>query len=234
VTGVRRNHVLALLLTSAALALTGCGGSSSKQTTRTPGEVMTAVKVKLDKTSGVHFVLTGKDVPTSGTRVFGAQGDLTRAPAFDGTITVHVMGITTDVPVRSVGGSVWAQIPLTTGWSKIDPATYGVPDPATLLSPTDGLSTMLINTRELKRGKSVRGGPDNKQVLTTYAGTLPGQLGKALLSSVQGDLAASYTVSDDDELSSAVLTGDFYGDGKTETYTVTVSDYGLHKTITKP
>lgn len=223
-----------LLLAAAALALTGCGGSSTKQTTRTPAQEMAAVKAKFDKTSGVHFVLTGKDVPASGTRVFGAEGDLTRAPAFDGKVTVHVMGITTDVPVRSVGGAVWAQIPLTTGWSKIDPATYGVPDPAALISPTNGLSTMLTKTTGLQRGKSVRGGEGNRQILTTYTGTLNGDLAKALLTSIKGDLAATYTVTDTDELSSAVLTGDFYGDGKTETYTVTVSGYGLNKTITQP
>lgn len=229
---MRRALVLALVLP--ALALTGCGGSQPQQTTRTPAQEMAAVKAKFDATSGVHFTLTGKGVPTSGTRVFGAEGDLTRAPAFDGTITVHVMGITTDVPVRSVGGTVWAQIPLTTGWSKIDPATYGVPDPAALISPSGGLSTMLTKTSGLKRGKSLRGGPGNRQILTSYTGTLSGDLAKVLLSSVKGDLAATYTVTDTDELSSAVLTGDFYGDGKTETYTVTVSDYGLHKTITKP
>lgn len=232
-TNARRLAVLVLAALT-ALTLTGCGGGSNPQTKRTPAQEMAAVKAKLDKTSGVHFSLTGKGVPTSGTRVFGAQGDLTRAPAFEGTITVHVLGITTDVPVRSVGGTVWAQIPLTTGWSKIDPATYGVPDPAELLSPTGGLSSMLTQTKGLERGKSVRGGAGNKQILTTYTGTLSGELARALLTSVQGDLAATYTVTDTDELSSAVLTGDFYGDGRTETYTVTVSDYGLHKTITKP
>lgn len=230
-TDVRR-LLIVLLLLAFPLTLTACGGS--KQATRTPAEVMAAVKAKFDATSGVHFTLAGANVPKSGSAVLSAEGDLTRAPAFDGTITVRLMGLTPKVPVRSVGGSVWAQIPLTTGWTKIKPSDYGVPDPADLIAPTGGLSSMLTHTTVLTHGKSVRGGKDNKEILTSYTGTLPGQQAKALLTSIHGDLKATYTVTDSDELRTAVLTGDFYGDGHHETYTVTVSDYGLTKHIKAP
>lgn len=229
---MRRALLLPVVLLIPIVALAACGGSSD--TGRTPAQVMAAAKRKLDATSGIHFTLSGKDVPKSGSVVLAAEGDLTRAPAFDGTLTVRLMGLTPKVPVRSVGGTVWAKIPLTIGWTKIDPADYGVPDPAALLRPSGGISDLLTHTTHLAKGKSVRGGKDNRQILTSYTGTLPGRFATTLLSSATGDLSATYTVDDHDQLSSAVLVGDFYGDGAKETYTVTVSDYGLKKTITQP
>lgn len=228
---MRRLLVLLLLLPLAA-----CGASAKP--TQTPAQVMAAAKQTLDSTSGLHFTLTGRDVPKTGSVVLSAEGDLTRQPAFDGTITVRLMGLTPKVPVRSVDGVVWAQIPLTTGWSKINPADYGVPDPAKLLGAHGGISDLLTHTTKLQQGKSVRGGTDNKDILTTYTGTVPGAMAHGLISSATGDLQASYTVDvrskGATQLRSAVLTGDFYGDGGHETYTVLLDSYGLKKTIQAP
>ena len=221
-------------MTSALLAATlaGCGGSSAPD--ESPAEALASAKKTLDTTPGVHLALEGKDLP-GGNVLAAAEGTLTHAPAFDGTITVHVLGTSAKVPVIAVDGKVHAQLPLTTSWQTIDPADYGVPDPASLISPETGISNLLTATEHPKTGDSVRGGKDNKEVLTTYTGTLPQTAVASIISSASGTFDVSYTIGAHHELSQAVLTGRFYGDGEqASTYTVTLDEYGTDKTITRP
>lgn len=228
--------VLAAPLVAGLLLLTGCtGDSGAKEPSRSPEQALAAAKQVLDATKGVQLTLRSQDVPDSINGLLSAQGVLTDAPAFDGKIVVQLAGLKPEVPVVSVGGTVYAQLPLTnTGWQAIDPGDYGAPDPATLLSPDTGIPAMLTATTGVKRGDSVRGGEGNKEVLTSYSGTLPASAAKALLATVTGDVTATYTLTSDDELRSAVLKGDFYGSGQTETYTVDLVGYGTTRDITKP
>jgi lipoprotein LprG len=219
--------------------LAGCsgGGDDDKATAASPTEVLAQAKRSLDTTSGVQLGLTSKDVPGSSNALLSARGVLTRAPAFDGTIVVQIAGLKPEVPVVAVGGKVYAQLPLTTGWQDIDPADYGAPDPAALMSPDQGLSSMLTSTTGVRKGDSVRGGEGNKEVLTEYSGTLPASSAAVVVPTVKGTVAATYTIADASEgarLRSAVLTGDFYGTGTDETYTVTVDRYDVEKDITAP
>jgi lipoprotein LprG len=229
-----RRTVLAAV--AAALLLAGCTGNdaSDKKAEESPEQVLAAAKKTLDETSGVHFTLDSKDVDASTTGLLSASGVLTSAPAFDGKIVVQVAGLKPEVPVIAVGGKVYAQLPLTTGWQDINPADYGAPDPAALMSPDHGLSSMLTATTGVTKGKSVRGGEGNKEILTSYSGTLPASSAKVIVPTVKGDVDATYTVTGDDELRQAVLTGDFYGSGNQETYTVTVDHYGTEKDIKAP
>lgn len=229
-----RRTVLAAL--AAALLLTGCSGSEKSDSTsgQTPEQVLAAAKRTLDGTSGVQLTLESKDVDSATLGLLSAAGVLTNAPAFEGKIVVQLAGLKPEVPVIAVGGKVYAQLPLTSGWQEIDPAAYGAPDPAELMSPDHGLSSMLTATTGVTKGDSVRGGAGNKEVLTSFSGTLPASAAKVILPSVSGDVDATYTVTSDDELRQAVLTGDFYGTGKTETYTVTVDGYGTEKDIKAP
>lgn len=222
----------ALLLTG----LTGCTGSDDGATkaSETPEQTLAAAKKTLDETSGVHLTLDSKGVAAGTTGLLSGDGVLTDAPAFDGRIVVQIAGLKPEVPVVAVGGKVYAQLPLTTGWQEIDPGDYGAPDPSALMSPDRGLSSMLTATTDVEKGKSVRGGEGNKEVLTTYTGTLPASSAAVIVPTVKGDVAATYQVTDDDELRQAVLTGDFYGTGTTETYTVGVDGYGTEKDITAP
>ena len=67
----------------------------------------------------------------------------------------------------AVDGKVYAQIPLTLGWSDVDPADYGAPDPAQLMQRRAGhLRRSWPPPTDVKEGDSVRGGKDNKEVLT--------------------------------------------------------------------
>lgn len=231
---LRRTVLPVVLATVAVVALGGCGGGTNT-VTLTPDKAIALAKANLDKTPGVHLTLTGRDLPEGGTTLVSADGTLTRAPAFDGTLVVSLLGAHPSIPVKAVGGTVYARLPLTTGWQTLDPAQYGVPDPSALLDTRTGISHLLTATSGLKAGKSVRGGKDNKQVLTTYTGTLPGGAVAAVIPSAAGTFDVSYTLDDSHRLEQAQLRGDFYGaDQQASTYTLTLDQYGIDPKITAP
>ncbi|MFC7497432.1 MULTISPECIES: LppX_LprAFG lipoprotein [unclassified Nocardioides] len=217
-----------------ALSLSACSGDDGGGSDQDPEEALAAAKQTLDETSGVALTLSTEDLPDGVTGVERADGVGTHAPAFEGTITVVLSGQAFEVPVVAVDDKVFVQLPLTTGWQDIDPAEYGAPDPAALMSPDAGFSSLLDATTDLEAGESVRGGEDNKEVLTEYTGTVSGDVVKNIIPTASGDFDATYTVTDDGELRSADLTGVFYEDADSMTYTVTFDEYGTEKDITAP
>ena len=102
------------------------------------------------------------------------------------------------------------------------------------MSDDAGFSSLLPATTDVEKGDSVRGGADNSEVLTEYTGTVSGDVVKNVIPTASGDFDATYTVSDDGELREADLTGVFYKDSDSMTYTVTFDDYGTDKDITAP
>jgi len=224
-----------LLLAAALLSLTGCSGDDEPADEGpTPEEVLADAKATLDDTSGVSITLTSEGLPEGVTAVRRATGVGTHDPAFDGTLTVVLAGSDFDVPVVAVDGKVYAQIPLTPGWSDVDPRDYGAPDPARLMSTDRGLSALLTATTSPKEGGSVRGGQDNREVLTEYSGSVPGDAVDDIIPSASGDFDAAYTVTEEGELRTARLTGVFYPDTDAMTYTISFDDYGSSPDITKP
>ena len=218
-----------------AASLSACGGDDSPgESGQSPEEVMALAKATLDDTSGVTVTLSTDDLPDGVIGATKATGVATHPPAFDGTITVVLSGQSFDVPVIAVDGKVYAQIPLTPGWQDIDPGDYGAPDPAQLLSTDAGLSSILTASTGLEEGDSVRGGADNSEILTEYAGEVDGAAVKNILPGASGSFDATYTVTDDGELRSAVLTGVFYPETPSMTYTITFDDYGTEQDITAP
>jgi lipoprotein LprG len=139
-----------------------------------------------------------------------------------------------EVPVVAVDDKVYVQLPLTPGWQDIDPADYGAPDPAQLMSADAGFSALLPATTDLEEGDSVRGGKDNKEVLTEYSGTVSSSAVENVIPTATGDFDVAYTVTDDGELREATLTGDFYDSGDSMTYTVDFDDYGTETDIKAP
>jgi lipoprotein LprG len=233
-----RRTSAALLTAAVALVTASCGGSDEEPAAadeQTPEEVLGAAKSTLDETSGVELSLTTDDLPEGVTGLTSAIGVATRAPAFDGAIKVILSGTEFEVPVVAVDGKVYAQIPLTPGYSDVDPAEYGAPDPAALITPDRGFSSLLPVTTDVEEGEGVRGGDDNSEILTTYTGTIPGEAMKKVIPSSSGDsFDASYLVTDDGELREAELTGVFYPSSDEMTYTVTFDDYGTEQEITAP
>lgn len=229
-----RHAPLAPALAAALLMLVGCSGDPEERDQRTPEQVMKEAKATLDETSGVAITLEAQDLPEGVTAVRAAEGVGTHAPAFDGTLTVVLAGTDFEVPVIAVDDKVYTQLPLTPGWSDVDPAEYGAPDPARLMSTEEGLSSLLTATTRLERGESVRGGEGNREVLTEYTGTVPGEVVDNVIPSASGDFDAAYTVTDDSELRSARLTGVFYPDTDPMTYVIDFDDYGVEPVITAP
>ncbi len=226
---------LGTALAAALLTLTGCSGDQEEGADqRTPEEVMRQAKATLDETSGVAITLEGQDLPEGLAAIRAAEGVGTHAPAFEGTLTVTLAGQDFEVPVVAVDGKVYAQLPLTPGWSDVDPAEYGAPDPARLMSTDEGLSALLTATTGLARGESVRGGEDNREVLTEYTGSVPGDVVANVIPSASGDFDAAYTVTDEGELRTARLTGVFYRDTEPMTYVIDFDDYGVERDITAP
>jgi len=215
-----------------ALALTACGGSSAPKVD--PATALQTAEQKLEDTSGVAFTLRTDDLPEGVEGVSSASGTITDAPAFQGTLGVATMLGSFQVPVVAVDGKVYAQIPLTLGWSEVDPGDYGAPDPAQLLSADQGIPAILAATTDVKQGDDVRGGKDNKEVLTTYTGNVPESAAAHLIPGATGDFTASYGITPDGELRTAELTGTFYAGKPSMTYSMTVDDYGTSKDITAP
>jgi lipoprotein LprG len=220
---------LALLTTACTKDEAGSGAAKS------PQQVLAAARQKLDGTTGLRLTLGTKDLPKGVSGITEANGVATRAPAFDGTLKVIFGGSSVEVPVIAVGGKVFAQLPLTTGWSVVDLADYGAPDPAAFLGAGTGFSSLLPLTTGLAKGASVRGGTDNAEVLTEYTGTVPGAAMKKVIPSSTGEsFAAVYSVTDTDELRQAAFTGVFYPRSASMTYTVVFAAYGTTREITAP
>ena len=218
-----------------SLLLTACTGDDGEGGDgRPPEEVLAAAKQTFDEADGVRISLHTDELPDGVDGLLSAEGVGTRAPAFEGTITVPLGAFEPEVPVVAVDGAVYAQLPLTSGWQEIDPAEYGAPDPAALMSPDEGFSSLLTAAEDVEAGESVRGGDDNSEILTEFTGTVPGEVVAPIIPSASGDFEATFTVTDDDQLREAVLTGAFYADAEPVTYTLGFTDYGVEQEITAP
>jgi lipoprotein LprG len=223
---------LAPVLLAGLLVTSGCGGSSGSG--EDPTTALHKAQQKLEDTSGVTVSIRTDDLPGGVQGLKSASGTVTDAPAFDGSLEVATSLGQLAVPVRSVGGTVYARIPLTPDWSDVDPGDYGAPDPAQLLSSDHGVPSILAATSDPKSGKQVRGGTNNKEVLSTYTGTVPASAVSAIIPGATGDFAATYALTSDDELRQVQLKGEFYSGHDDNSYTLVLTDYGTRKTITAP
>jgi lipoprotein LprG len=225
-------RIVPVVLTGLLLTA-GCGGGSGSD--EDPATTLKTAQQKLKDTSGVTVSLTTDDLPDGVQGLKSASGTVTDAPAYDGSLGVVTQIGSFSVPVKSVGGQVYAQIPLTPGWSEVDPNDYGASDPAQLLSADHGLPSLLAATEDPKNAGDTRGGTDNKEVLSTITGTVPASAVAELIPGATGDsFDATYAVTSDGELRQAELTGEFYSGHPDNTYTLVLTDYGTSKDITAP
>jgi lipoprotein LprG len=226
----RRPRALPCLVAAAALTLTACSGGGED---RDPQEVLAEAKTTLDETSGVRITLETEKLPPSVDGIVSATGLGTHDPAFEGDLTVATGGITADVPVVAAQGRVFAKLPFTTEYVEVDPAAYGAPDPAGLMEPEGGLSSLLSEVDSVEEGKQVRSGED---VLSTYRGTVPGDAVASIVptASPDGTFDATFTVDGDNRLREAELTGPFYPQADDVTYRITFEEYDTTADITVP
>lgn len=221
--------VVCVLLTM----LSGCSGGDEPR--MTPEKTLAAAKRHLDATSGVRIGLSTAELPANVSGLLTADGIATHDPAFTGEIKVSDKGITSDASVVAVNGEVHAKLPFTSTFVPIDPGDYGAPDPAALMNSEGGLSALLTSAKDVEEGDQVREGED---VLNSYTAKVPGTSVSALVPSAapSADFSATFTVTDEDRLAKAVLSGPFYPKARETdvTYTVTFEDYGTKKTIAIP
>ena len=242
-------HRLATGVAAGALALTGLtacsddgGGVTDNKSADTDDdgavsaqEVLELAKATFDETSGVSLVLETSNLPDGVDGLVNAEGVATHAPAFEGVATVSLAGSPFNVdPLVAVGGKVYASIPGVPITQEIDPHEYGAPDPAQLMDPEAGFSSILTETDDVEEGDTVRGGSDNSEVLTEYTGTVAGTVVENIIPSAEGDFEVTYTIAENGELREARLTGVFYPDSAEMTYTVGIDDYGTEKDISAP
>lgn len=229
---IRRTGALATLV-ALMVPITACSDGGGGGSDETPDEVLAAAKQALDDTSGVTLSLTTDALPEDVDGVLEATGVATRAPAFDGDLVVVVNGLDVDVPVVSVDGKVYAKLPFTVAFAEVNPADYGAPDPAQLMNPDTGLSTWLADATDIEEGDRVRAG---EMVLSSYTGSLPGDVVDASIPSADedADFPVTFQVDEDGRLRSVEISGPFYGSKGTVDYTVSLDDYGTDKDITKP
>jgi lipoprotein LprG len=226
--GKRRRGVLLLVV---AAVLTGCGGGEPDESA---GELLDRAKTTLDEAESAHFVLTSEDAPTSGTLLVGGEGDIARPSSFEGTLKVLAMGSTVDLEVVSVDGTVYAQLPFTSGFSEVDPAQYGFGDPGALLDPETGISQLLAEADDAELGDERR---VDGEVVREVTAELPGELVEQILTSEDPStpVQARFSIaSDSGELRRAELTGPFFSADDEATYIVELSDFGADVEITAP
>lgn len=237
-----RRPALAAAALAASVALGGCVGQDDSDPVgqdRTPQEVMELAKETLDETSGVRLRLSSDNLPdsTSSIVLVSAAGTAVHPASFEGTITGTQFGITADGSVIAIDGKVWIKLPALLGpdFTKVDPSDYGAPDPGQLIATKGGLSDLLVQTESLEEGKEIRGGANNDEIVTEYAGTLTADQVELLIPSVGGGtFGVRYQVDADGQLRRVEIIGEFYEGTAGTKYALTLDDYGADEDITAP
>lgn len=204
-----------------AIAGTACGSSGSSN----PHALLAKAMQKVDGSSSLHFALTSKGATGDGTNVTGGEGDVARPDQLRGTFQVTVGGFNVSVKVLAAHGTFFAEAPFQSTYAPTDPTKYGIGNPALLLDPKQGLSSLLTNIQNPRAGGQTRVGGE---LVDTVTGTVPG----TKIPSVLPDSAPSRPVDvsalidrSSHEVRQFILTGPFTSPTNS-TYTVTLTKYG--------
>jgi len=225
----RAGSLLAVVL-FAGPGLVACGGGSDESAP----DLLSRAKKVLDGASSVHFVLDSEKVPGGVTGLLGGEGDLQRPASFEGALRVVVAGSAVEVQVVSVDDTVYAQLPFTTDFSVIDPAEFGLSDPADLVDPENGISQFLESAESPELGEERR---LDGEVVREVTAEIPGDLVEQVLTSEDPSrpVQARFSIATESgELRRAELTGPFFDGGDDATYTIELSDFGADVEITAP
>lgn len=215
-----------------AVALAGCGGSGGENH-ESARDLLERAKTALDDASAVHFVLTSEGGSASGPALVGGEGDLARPSAFEGTLHVRAMGAGLNLPVVSVDGTVYAELPFTSGFSVVRPGDYGFSDPGALLDPGTGLSSLLTVAEDAELGDERR---IDGEVVREVTADLPGDRVEQVLTSADPSRPVRARLSVATETGQVLrmeLTGPFFSTDDA-TFTLELSDYGADVDITAP
>jgi lipoprotein LprG len=222
-------RLIAALLAASAAALASCGGPPPN-----PSTLLSQAKQRFDSAPSAHFQLSSSGAPGIGTMIVGGEGDIKRPDSFQGTLHVSAGGFNVDVQVVSVGSAFYVRDPLTGRFGKTNPAAYGFGNPAQLISPQNGLSSLVL----LCQATTLRSDDRyNGEQLHEVGCSLPGQAVASLLTSAAPSqpVAATFGIdTSSGQLRRVVLTGPFYSATTPSTYTLVVANYGENVSITLP
>jgi lipoprotein LprG len=230
---IPRARALAAPLLGLCLAVCGCGGQTSGVDARS---LLRQGKTAIDAASALHFALDSKDAPSSGggTYITSGEGDARRPDAVTGTLQVLVNGLPLRVAMVSTGGAFYVKLPFSTGYDRTDPSRYGFSDPARLIDPRAGLSSLLADaTQASDAGRDRFRGEELQEVEVT----LPGGPVARLLTSADSGQDVHGRVGIDPrshQVRRVVLTGPFFDAHQQSTYTVILDRYGETVQITPP
>jgi lipoprotein LprG len=201
---------------AAALLLAGCSGDSG-DSDQSPDERLAEAKAGLDEAEFIEFQLGTDSLPDGLEGLITAEGTGTHDPAFTGEVKVQTDLGDITAPLVAVDGQVYAELPFT-GWSELDPADYGAPDPAGLMDPEAGISSLFTATDDPTEGDSER---DGERVLTRVEGTLPADAVKAVFpSSGDSDFDVTYLLDEENVVDSVTIDGPFYAGEDDVTYRI--------------
>ncbi len=226
---------LATLAVCALLGLTACswGRGSAPQDEPTAAQRLATAKQLADSATSVHLLITSRDVPQEAEGILGADGVGTHRPAFQGVLDARIKGVSAKIDTVAIGPDLWIKLPFTSRHVKTDPAAWGVPSPAQLLSPDKGLTALITYTKDPADAGAKRNG---QEVLREITGTIPGSIVGEILNTgdVTGTYQVSYGLSDPDGvLRKASITGPFFP-AATSTYDVVFDRYGETVDIEAP
>ncbi|PSL03688.1 lipoprotein LprG [Haloactinopolyspora alba] len=224
----------ALLPVGAAvvLALTSCGGDGGDGVAD-PAAALESAGQLLDEASSVRFTVDGSDLPDSGTVVVAAEGVAVPPDSFDGEIRIRSGALPATIPVVSVDGRLWAQLPLTDGYEEITADDIDFGDPGALIDPEQGVSSLLTAGSDVTSAGQVRVDGD---VYDQVESVLPGKTVDRILaiSDPGAEIQATWALDPESgRLRRATLTGAFYPGGE-QTYTVRLDDYDAPAEISAP
>lgn len=235
----RQLTAIVVTLTVSALGMSACGGSN-KSSSPSPTSSINLAKVlvndaqqHLNDAPAAHFKLSSQNVPNGVTTVTKGEGDLARPDKFAGQLFVQGGLFNGSVQTRAIGNKVWAQLPIV-GWHTIDPATYGVPNPANLIDKQSGVSAWLGDLQNRTLNGQHR---TNGQVTYEVDGQVPGKDVAKLLPDADSSqpMQAQLFITDSGHLlSEVILTGPFYAKQKQSSYTLDLSKYGENVSISAP
>ena len=224
--GVRR---VAIVTIASLLLIGGCGTPSVNATS-----LLRTTKTVLDAAPSFHFVLSSANVTGSGALLTGGSGDMKRPASMTGSLQVSIFGVSFSAPVVSIGGTFWVKVPPGNTFTTANPASYGFANPAKLIDPNGGLSSLLLRCQSPQVESDDR---YNGEALHEIGCTLPGTAVAALLTSADPSrsVAATFGInSSTSQLRRVVLTGPFITAGTDSTYTLVLTNFGENVSVTPP
>ena len=214
-----------------ATAAAGCGSSAGAID---PQRLLAEARATVNATVAAHFELTSQGIPTTGENLRGGSGDLARPDQLRGSFQVSVSGLPVTIKVVVVAGRFWALLPFQARYQVVDPAQFGLGDPAGLLDPATGVSRLLT---QLAAARSVGQERINGELLDQVSGTVPGTDVTGFLPDARPSTPVALTFAVDPtthQVRRVVAVGPFASAGTTSTYVLTLTAYGEQVSISPP